>query len=167
MNTIMQQVSGGRQRKYGNIWKVVDVVLEHSGHTPDPKYSKFYPCFRGLSHSERAAFGRLSSLNIFQRKQIVSLATDRLKRYVHSKDVSNALSKSGRDTKSGTSETIALLNALESADGWEVDIDFDDADETLPRAYFFTHSSWQENSKKWSDVILVDGTYKVRDARAD
>ena len=156
------QISACIQRKLSGTWKVSSVCLDHVGQVPNPEFSKFYPCFRGISTQEAAIVTHLSKTTLLQRRQLVALASSTLERFINAKDISNILSKDRRDELAGASETVRLLNQLRDATGWEVDIKFCDREVNVPESYFFIHDSWIRNSRRWPDVIIIDGTYKVR-----
>ena len=88
---VVYQITGCIQRRLGNTWKISSVYLDHSGHEPNPQYTKRFPCFRGFTPLERLVVSHKSDSTLLQRRQIVSLAAATLQRYITAKDISNAL----------------------------------------------------------------------------
>ena len=139
------------------------MILSHEGHVPDPRDSRFFPVYRGLTQGEHRQLIEISEATPLERQQLTKLLSHRLQRFVDAKDVSNARSKSSKSSIEGLSETAKLLNSLSSGDGWEVDITFHGSPNgEIPAAYYIFHDSWVVKLKAFHDVLLIDGTYKVR-----
>ena len=118
-------------------WRLGTVILSHEGHVPDPRDSRFFPVYRGLTQGEHRQLIEISEATPLERQQLTKLLSHRLQRFVDAKDVSNARSKSSKSSIEGLSETAKLLNSLSSGDGWEVDITFHGSPNgEIPAAYY-------------------------------
>ena len=118
--------------------------------------------FRSLTGDEKRQLWRsLAQATPLQRRQLESIVSKNLRRYVHEKDVSNAVAKATRYTNEGKTQTAPLLDAVAVSPGWEVDIAFDRPDYTQPCGYYIVHEEWIAKFRRWPELIFIDGTYSV------
>ncbi|CAG8777765.1 9275_t:CDS:2, partial [Dentiscutata erythropus] len=124
--------------------------------TPSNKIM-FDPGYRKLSNSEKSHIQMLYNRGM-PVPTIVNMLTEQYNRYIHNKDVYNALNNQSKDYVNGLSETANLLNSLSNNDEYKVTYLINNG--KLYCLFFTTHSALVM-FKYYPEILLMDSTYKT------
>ncbi|CAG8671174.1 9695_t:CDS:2 [Cetraspora pellucida] len=117
----------------------------------------FDPGYRKLSNNEKAQIQVLHN-NGVPIPTIINMLTEEYSRYIHSKDVYNALNYQARDRIKGLSQVAELLNNLQNKDKYKITYSVKN---NRLHSLFFTTSDSLMTFEHYSEVILMDSTYKT------
>ena len=117
----------------------------HFGHDCVPvELSGMFPANRRLTpvESAKVIFYRDCQL---QRRQIIQVLQEECQRYIHPKDVSNAISYRSRLEAEGRNQVLSLVKAVEESSGWKLTVGVSTCSPTQPKLFFLCHASMISN----------------------